>query len=71
MRKLISLYLIASKAGKFTRLLCISSIFIFSASLSEAQLINVDFNNDSYGAAHGGPNPGPTMSGAARLRSSG
>jgi len=67
MRKLISLYLITSKAAKFTWLLCFSGIFIFSASPSEAQLINVDFNNDSFGAAHGGPNPGPTMSGAAVL----
>ena len=71
MRKLISLYLIASKAGKFTRLLCFSGIFIFSTSLLEAQLINIDFNNDSFGAAHGGPNPGPTMSGAAVLGAAG
>jgi hypothetical protein len=36
-----------------------------------AQLIDVDFNNDSYGATHGGPNPGPTMSGAAVLGAAG
>jgi hypothetical protein len=36
-------------------------------------LINVDFNNNSYGALNGrpGPNPGPTMSGAAVLGTAG
>ncbi|HEV2331163.1 MAG TPA: hypothetical protein VGY56_20465 [Verrucomicrobiae bacterium] len=48
-----------------------AGIFIFSASLLRAQLIDVDFNNDSYGAAHGGPAVGPTMSGAAVLGAAG
>ncbi|HEX3797740.1 MAG TPA: NHL repeat-containing protein [Verrucomicrobiae bacterium] len=38
---------------------------------AQAQLINVDFNNDSFGAANGGPSVGPTMSGAAVLGSAG
>jgi formylglycine-generating enzyme required for sulfatase activity len=56
-----------SNAMKSSRLLCIfaAGMAIFSASLLQAQLINVDFNNDSSGANNGGPNPGPTMSGAA------
>jgi len=41
------------------------------AGLAQAQLINVDFNNDSAGAAHGGPDPGPTMSGPALLGAAG
>ncbi|HEY1662174.1 MAG TPA: Ig-like domain-containing protein [Verrucomicrobiae bacterium] len=41
---------------------------VFSAaSLLQAQLIDVDFNNDSNGSANGGPSVGPTMSGAAVL----
>ncbi|MGA2683706.1 MAG: hypothetical protein ABSF51_01510 [Verrucomicrobiota bacterium] len=62
-----------SKAVKSSWLLCVFSagIVIFSSSLLQAQLINVDFNNDSYGAGHGGPNPGPTMSGAAVLGTAG
>jgi alpha-tubulin suppressor-like RCC1 family protein len=40
---------------------------LLSVGTVQAQLINVDFNNNSYGAGHGGPNPGPTMSGAAVL----
>ena len=40
---------------------------LLSAGMVRAQLINVDFNNNSYGAGHGGPNPGPTMSGGAVL----
>jgi hypothetical protein len=53
------------------RVLCLLGVFIFNTSLLEAQLINVDFNNDSFGAAHGGPNPGPTMSGVAVLGAAG
>ena len=62
-----------SKAVKSSWLLCVfaAGIVIFSSSLLQAQLINVDFNNDSYGAGHGGPNPGPTMSGAAVLGTAG
>jgi sugar lactone lactonase YvrE len=44
-----------------------AGIIFFTAGVLHAQLIDVDFNNDSYGATHGGPNPGPTMSGAAVL----
>jgi hypothetical protein len=44
---------------------------ILSAALVQGQLINVDFNNDSYGSAHGGPAVGPTMSGAAVLGAAG
>ena len=53
-----------SKAVKSSWLLRVfaAGIVIFSASLLQAQLINVDFNNNSFG---GSPNPGPTMSGAA------
>ncbi len=62
-----------SKAVKSSWLLCVFSagIVIFSTSPLQAQLINVDFNNNSYGAGHGGPNPGPTMSGAAVLGAAG
>jgi len=38
-----------------------------SAGLLQAQLINVDFNENSSASSGGGPNPGPTMSGAAVL----
>jgi hypothetical protein len=39
--------------------------------LLQAQLIDVDFNNNSAGSAHGGPAIGPTMSGAAVLGKAG
>ena len=48
----------------------LAGIIIFFASLLQAQLIDVDFNNNSYGSS-GGPNPGPTMSGAAVLGTAG
>jgi endoglucanase len=48
-----------------------AGIILLSAGLLQAQLIDVDFNNDSAGAGHGGPNPGPTMSGAAVLGAAG
>ena len=59
----------SSKAVKSSWLLCVvpAGIVIFSTSLLQAQLVNVDFNNNSYGAGHGGPSPGQTMSGAAVL----
>jgi hypothetical protein len=50
---------------------CLAGIIFFMAGVVRAQLIDVDFNNDSAGAAHGGPNPGPTMSGAAVLGAAG
>src|SRR5580704_4105660 len=48
-----------------------AGIIFVSAGLLEAQLINVDFNNDSAGSGHGGPSTGPTMTGAAVLGSAG
>ena len=62
-----------SQAEKSSWLLGVfSAVIIFlSAGMVRAQLINVDFNNNSYGAGHGGPNPGPTMSGAAVLGAAG
>ena len=59
---------------KASRFLCIllGGITGFSASLLQAQLINEDFNqNDGVGWGGGGPNPGPTMSGAAVLGKAG
>ena len=54
-------------------LLCLfpAGILWFGASLLEAQLINVDFNENSSAGPGGGPNPGPTMSGAAVLGAAG
>ena len=49
-------------------LLLTSSAAVFANS--SAQLIDIDFNLNSS-VAHGGPNPGPTMSGAAVLGSAG
>ena len=62
-----------SKAAKSSwHLFAFSTGIIFlSAGMVRAQLIDVDFNNNSYGAGHGGPNPGPTMSGAAVLGAAG
>jgi endoglucanase len=63
-----------NKAIKLSRLLGIllGGITCFSVSLLQAQLINVDFNqNDGVGWGGGGPNPGPTMSGAAVLGKAG
>lgn len=53
---------------KSSWLFCVlpAAILFVSASL-HAQLIDVHFNNDNAGAADGGPNPGPNMSGAAVL----
>ncbi len=48
-----------------------AAMIFFSAGLVEAQLIDVDFNNDSAGSAHGGPAVGPTMSGVAVLGAGG
>jgi Big-like domain-containing protein/NHL repeat-containing protein len=60
---------------KSSRLLGVfpAGIIFLSAGLLQAQLIDVDFNNNSYGTLHGspGPNPGPTMSGAAVLGAAG
>ena len=56
-----------SNAEKASWLSCVfpAVIILLNPGMVRAQLINVDFNNNSYGAGHGGPNPGPTMSGAA------
>ena len=54
---------------KSSRLLCVftAGIIFLSAGLLQAQLIDVDFNGNSFGS----PNPGPTMSGAAVLGAAG
>ena len=49
----------------------LAGIILFSAGLLPAQVIDVDFNNDSGGATHGGPSVGPNMSGAAVLGTAG
>ncbi len=49
----------------------VAGILLFCAGLLQAQLIDVDFNNDSFGSSHGGPVVGPTMSGAAVLGTAG
>jgi aryl-phospho-beta-D-glucosidase BglC (GH1 family) len=62
------------KAKKSSRFLGVSlaGVIGFSFSLLQAQLINVDFNqNNGVGWGGGGPNPGPTMSGAAVLGTAG
>src|ERR1035438_7059807 len=66
--------MIPHKAKKSSRLLGVSlaGVIGFSFSLLQAQLINVDFNqNNGVGWGGGGPNPGPTMSGAAVLGTAG
>ncbi|HEY3854613.1 MAG TPA: MBG domain-containing protein [Verrucomicrobiae bacterium] len=49
----------------------VAGIILFYAGLLPGQLIDVDFNNDSFGSSHGGPAVGPTMSGAAVIGSDG
>jgi len=50
----------------------LAGIILFSADMLQAQLIDVDFNqNNAVGEGGGGPNPGPTMSGAAVLGTAG
>ena len=49
----------------------VAGIILFCAGFLQAQLIDVDFNNDTAGSAHGGPAVGPTMSGAAVLGTAG
>lgn len=48
-----------------------AAIILLSAGVLQAQLINVDFNENSSASSGGGPNPGPTMSGAAILGEAG
>jgi alpha-L-arabinofuranosidase len=62
-----------SKAVKSSWLLCVfpAGIIFLSAGMVRAQLIDVHFNNDSYGESHGGPITGPDMSGAAVLGAAG
>ncbi|MGA9451600.1 MAG: cellulase family glycosylhydrolase [Verrucomicrobiia bacterium] len=48
-----------------------AGLLFLSASLLKAQLIDVDFNENSSASSGGGPNPGPTMSGAAVLGAAG
>jgi DNA-binding beta-propeller fold protein YncE len=61
------------KAVKSLRLsgVLLGGIIFLTAGLLHAQLIDVDFNNDSGGATHGGPSVGPNMSGAAVLGTAG
>jgi endoglucanase len=49
----------------------LAGIVFLSAGLLRAQLINVDFNENDSAGSGGGPNPGPTMSGAAVLGTAG
>jgi aryl-phospho-beta-D-glucosidase BglC (GH1 family) len=50
----------------------VAAITFFCVGMIQAQLINVDFNqNNGVGWGGGGPNPGPTMSGAAVLGTAG
>ena len=67
--------MIPNKARKSSRLpgFFLAGIIFFFAGLLQAQLIDVDFNNNSFGSSQGdpGPNPGPTMSGAAVLGTAG
>ena len=44
-----------------------AALIAFGGGLLQAQLINVCFTENSSAGAGGGPNPGPTMSGAAVL----
>ena len=63
----------SSKAAKTSWLLCVflAGIIFLSAGMVQAQLIDVHFNNNSYGAGNGGPSTGPDMSGAVVLGVSG
>ncbi len=61
----------ATQSSRFSIVLAIG-IGLQSASLLQAQLINVDFNqNNGVGWGGGGPDPGPTMSGAALIGTAG
>jgi endoglucanase len=62
-----------NKVVKSSWLFCVFSagIIFLSASVLRAQLIDVDFNENSSAGPGGGPNPGPTMSGAAALGKAG
>src|SRR5271154_375168 len=56
---------------RFLNLFFAGGIFL-KLGVIQAQLINVDFNqNNGVGFGGGGPNPGPTMSGAAVLGAAG
>ena len=61
------------KAVKSLRLsgVLLGGIIFLTAGLLHAQLIDVDFNNDSGGVAHGGPSVGPNMSGMAVIGTTG
>ncbi len=48
-----------------------AALIAFGSGLLQAQLINVDFNENDSAGSGGGPNPGPTMSGAAVLGTAG
>ena len=48
-----------------------AGVIFFSVGTLQSQLIDVDFNENSSAGPGGGPNPGPTMSGAAVLGKAG
>src|SRR5271169_6483901 len=59
-----------TKPSGFSMLL--AGILFLSVGAIPAQLINVDFNqNNGVAWSGGGPNPGPTMSGASVLGTAG
>src|ERR1017187_2327941 len=63
-----------SNTTKLSRLfgMLVFGVIVSGTVLLEAQLINVDFNqNNGVNWGGGGPNPGPTMSGAAVLGTAG
>src|ERR1700722_20849106 len=62
----------ATKSCPFIDVLPAIVIFFFSLGMLQAHLINVDFaQNNGVGWGGGGPNPSPTMSGAAVLGATG
>ena len=73
-KRVLHLKMALDEATKPARLLCflLAGLGCFSVRVLQAQLINVDFNqNNGVGWGGGGPNPGPTMSGAAVLGTAG
>ncbi len=60
------------KSSSHTKSLLAGILLLGTARMLQAQLINIDFNqNNGVGWGGGGPNPGPTMSGAAVLGAAG
>ncbi len=61
---------VATTAGGISTTSLVVNVSVISQATFQTE-IGVDFNNDSYGALHGGPNPGPTMTGVAVLGTAG